>query len=346
MIKKPMQLLLQTSPFLRRGITTPRLMSEVVIATIPVIFAACWYFGISALLLIFASVAGAMLTEWFFAPRKSSTHPRNSLLDGSGLLTGILLGLTLPPGMAMWMAFLGGVVGISIGKLVMGGLGQNMFNPALVGRAFLQAAFPTAITTWNPPATSPGSLESFTAIRESNLAAPFMQSSTDAVTTASPLGLMKFEHEPTPWFDLFIGNTAGSLGETCAIVIIVMGVIMAIRRDFDWRIPVSILLAVAAFSAIPWFIKPELYPTPWAMVLSGGLLFGAVYMATDPVTSPVTPKGAWIFGASIGLLVVLIRLWGGLPEGVMYAILLMNAATPLIERIAQPRVFGRGRGEA
>ncbi|MBC8523480.1 RnfABCDGE type electron transport complex subunit D [PVC group bacterium] len=336
MIKKPMQLLLQTSPFLRRGITTPRLMSEVIIATIPVIFAACWYFGLSALLLIFAAVAGAMLTEWFFAEKGNRGK---SLFDGSGLLTGILLGLTLPPGMAMWMAFLGGVVGISLGKIVMGGLGQNMFNPALVGRAFLQAAFPTAITTWNPPRN----IETFTDILASNFAAPFMQSSADAVTTASPLGIMKFENEPTPWVDLFIGNTAGSLGETCAIVIIVMGLIMAIRRDFDWRIPVSILLAVAVFSAIPWFIKPELYPTPLAMLLSGGLLFGAVYMATDPVTSPVTPKGAWIFGASIGLLVVLIRFWGGLPEGVMYAILLMNAATPLIERIAQPRVFGRGR---
>ncbi|HJN72145.1 MAG TPA: RnfABCDGE type electron transport complex subunit D [Phycisphaerales bacterium] len=338
MIKKPFQLLLQTSPFLRRGISTPRLMGEVILATIPVIFAACWYFGWSALLLIFASVAGAMLAEWFFSEKGKQGK---SLFDGSGLLTGILLGLTLPPGMAMWMAFLGGVVGISLGKLVMGGLGQNMFNPALVGRAFLQAAFPTAITTWNPP--SSGGIEAFSAIRESNLAAPFMQSGADAVTTASPLGLMKFEQEPTPWMDLLIGNTAGSLGETCAVVIILMGIIMAFRRDFDWRIPVSILLAVAAFSAIPWLVKPSLYPTPWAMILSGGLLFGAVYMATDPVTSPVTPKGAWIFGASIGLLVVLIRLWGGLPEGVMYAILLMNAATPLIERIAQPRVFGRGR---
>jgi len=313
-------------------------MGEVILATIPVIFAACWYFGMSALLLIFASVSGAMLAEWFFSEKNVRGK---SLFDGSGLLTGILLGLTLPPGMPMWMGFLGGVMGIALGKLVMGGLGQNMFNPALVGRAFLQAAFPTAITTWNPPA--PGGIEAFATIRESNFAAPFMQSSADAVTTASPLGLMKFEQEPTSCFDLLIGNTAGSLGETCAIIIIIVGLIMALRRDFDWRVPVSIILATAVFSAIPWFFKPELYATPWAMVLSGGLLFGAVFMATDPVTSPVTPKGAWIFGGSIGILVVLIRLWGGLPEGVMYAILLMNAATPLIERISQPRVFGRGK---
>ncbi|MBC8523088.1 RnfABCDGE type electron transport complex subunit D [PVC group bacterium] len=335
MKRNPIQLLLQTSPFLRRGMSTPRLMTEVIIALIPVVITACWFFGIGALLIILAAVAGAVLTEWFFSPK-----PRGySLFDGSGILTGILLGLTLPPGIALWMAFVGGAVGIGLGKLVMGGLGQNMFNPALIGRAFLQAAFPTALTTWNPQ----GTITDFAAIRPSNLALPLMQSSADAVTTASPLGLMKFEQEPTPWFDLFIGNTAGSLGETCAIVIIICGIVMAYRRNFDWRIPASIIIAVLAFSAIPWLIKPELYPTPLAMVLSGGLLFGAVYMATDPVTSPVTPRGAWIFGASIGLLVVAIRLWGGLPEGVMYAILLMNAATPLIEKIAQPRVFGRGK---
>ena len=171
-----------------------------------------------------ASVSGAMLAEWFFSEKNVRGK---SLFDGSGLLTGILLGLTLPPGMPMWMGFLGGVMGIALGKLVMGGLGQNMFNPALVGRAFLQAAFPTAITTWNPPA--PGGIEAFATIRESNFAAPFMQSSADAVTTASPLGLMKFEQEPTSCFDLLIGNTAGSLGETCAIIIIIVGLIMALR---------------------------------------------------------------------------------------------------------------------
>jgi len=335
MKRNAIHLLLQTSPFLRRGISTPRLMSEVIIALIPVIIASCWFFGVGSLLIIGASVAGAVLSEWFF-----SSKPRGaSLFDGSGLLTGILLGLTLPSGIALWMAFVGGAIGICLGKLIMGGLGQNMFNPALVGRAFLQAAFPTALTTWNPQ----GSIADFASVRASNLALPMMQSSADAVTTASPLGLMKFEQQPTPWFDLLMGNTAGSLGETCALIIIICGIIMMLRRNFDWRIPTSILLAVALFSAIPWMIKPELYPTPLAMLLSGGLLFGAVYMATDPVTSPVTPRGTWIFGAGIGLLVVLIRLWGGLPEGVMYAILLMNAATPLIERIAQPTPFGRGK---
>ncbi|MHC5003807.1 MAG: RnfABCDGE type electron transport complex subunit D, partial [Planctomycetota bacterium] len=228
---------------------------------------------------------------------------------------------------------------IVLGKIVFGGLGQNLFNPALVGRAFLQAAFPTTITTWSAPG-GPGQI---LAGRAGNWAPPMLNAGVDAVSTATPLGLMKFEDQATPLGELLMGTTAGSLGETCAVVIIVCGVIMAIRRIFDWRVPVSILLTVAVLTGIIWLFDREGMPTPWFMLCSGSLLFGAVYMATDPVTSPVTPRGAWIFGFGVGALVVLIRIWGGLPEGVMYAILLMNAATPLIERVSQPRGFGRGR---
>jgi len=172
------------------------------------------------------------------------------------------------------------------------------------------------------------------------------EAAVDAVSTATPLAFIKFGGDAAPLQHLLLGNTAGSLGETCGLLIIICGFILAIRRTFDWRIPVSILLTVAVFSTIMWLINRE-YPSPQYMLLSGGLLFGAIYMATDPVTSPLAPRGAWVFGIGIGVLVVLIRLWGGLPEGVMYAILLMNAATPLIERITQPRAFGRTlRGEA
>ena len=157
---------------------------------------------------------------------------------------------------------------------------------------------------------------------------------------------MKFEGVFEPVQNLVLGNIAGSLGETCGLVILLCGAVMAFRRVFDWRIPVSILVTVALFSSIMWLIDGEKYPSPGFMVFSGGLLFGAVFMATDPVTSPLAPRGAWIFGFGVGVLVVLIRLWGGLPEGVMYAILLMNAATPLIDRISQPRAFGRGRAAA
>jgi electron transport complex protein RnfD len=333
------QLLLQAAPFLRRDLTTPRLMVEVMLGLMPVVFAAVYFFGLSAVCVLAAATAGCVVTELLLA----NTRPRGaSLADGSAILTGVILGLCLPPGIALWMAFVGGAIAIGLGKVVFGGLGQNLFNPALVGRAFLQAAFPTAITTWSEQ----GEITEFFAVRASNFAFPFMQSPpppVDAVTTATPLGLMKFEGVFEPVTNLLLGNTAGSLGETCGIVIILCGAILAFRRVFDWRIPVSILGSVALFSGIMWAIDSEAYPTPAFMLCSGGLLFGAVYMATDPVTSPLAPRGAWIFGIGVGVLVVLIRLWGGLPEGVMYAILLMNAATPLIDRISQPRAFGRGR---
>lgn len=333
------KLLLQSAPFLRRGLTTPRLMLEVTLALVPVVAASIYYFGLSAILVLAASTFGALLAEWCFTARELRAR---TLRDYSAALTGLLLGLTLPPGVAMWMALLGGFVAIGLGKAVFGGLGQNLFNPALVGRAFLQAAFPTAMTTWSAQTGPAG----FFQLRPGNLALPLMHGSVDAVTTATPLGMMKFEHLPTALAPLLSGNTAGSLGETCAALIIVCGVIMALRRLFDWRIPVAMVLAVALLDGVLWGLRPDSYPSPWFMVCSGGLLFGAVYMATDPVTSPVTPAGAWIFGCGAGTLVVLIRIWGGLPEGVMYAILLMNAATPLIERYTQPRAFGRRRAIA
>jgi len=331
------QLLVQAAPFLRRGITTRGLMFEVLVLGLgPLVLAATYYFGVGAILVLTAATAGAVLTEWTFG----SARPRGSSLpDGSAILTGVILGLCLPPGVTLWAAFLGGVVAIGLGKIVFGGLGQNLFNPALVGRAFLQAAFPVAITTWIEP-TAAGE---WLALPPGQLALPLMQGGVDAVSAATPLGLMKFEQVSTPLTSLALGGTAGSLGETCGLLIVVSGVFLAVRRVFDWRIPVAILTTVAALSAIIWAFDREGHPTPWFMLFSGGLLFGTVYMATDPVTSPITPRGAWIFGVGVGVLVVVIRMWGGLPEGVMYAILLMNAATPLIDRISQPRGFGRGR---
>ncbi len=323
----------QTSPFLAQGVTTPRLMGDVVWALVPVLLVAIYTFGLSALLVVAASTAGAMGTEWLFLkPERRGL----SLKDGSAAVTGIILGLTLPPGFPLWMAFLGGVVGMGLGKIVWGGLGHNLFNPALVGRAFLQAAFPTVITTWS----APGGLF---AVRAGNLALPFMHPAADAVTTATPLGLMKFQHQATALAGLVGGHIPGSLGETSAAVILLAGLWLVARRTFDWRIPASILLTVTVLSGVIYLLSPEKFPSPLFMLFSGGLLFGAVFMATDPVTSPVAPKGAWLFGLGIGVLVVLIRIWGGLPEGVMYAILLMNAVTPLIERATQPRAFGRGR---
>lgn len=307
-------------------------MWEVNYTLIPIILGAWYIFGFGALLVtIFASL-GSLVTEYIFAKEDKM----RSVRDGSALITGLLLGLCLPPGFPLWMAFLGGVVAIGMGKAIWGGLGQNVFNPALVGRAFLQAAFPTAITTWSIPA--PGHWFS---IRGTNLALPFFQgTSVDAVSAATPLSEMKFQQVFAPAGDLLMGTVAGSVGETSAILILLAGIYLLIRKIINWRVPVSILATVIVLTAIFWFIDPETYPTPQFMLFSGGLMLGTFYMATDLVSSPITPKGLWIYGIGIGLFVVLIRLFGGLPEGVMYAILLMNAATPLINRFTKIKPYG------
>ena len=335
MKSKDPDLLLFHAPLLRQGMTTPKAMRDVVFALLPATGASLWYFGIGAVLILGASIAGAVLAEWLFAPDDARG---DSLRDASGLLTGLLLGLTLPPGLPMWMAFLGGFVAISLGKVIWGGIGHNLFNPALLGRAFLLATFPIAMTTWVPAVGDGG----FLSVYSSNLALPFMQAGVDGVTAATPLGMLKFDQEVTPLANLVIGRTGGSIGETSGLLLMLGGVYLWLRRDLDWRIPVSILLTVVAYSAVLTFVDSARYPAPLFSVFSGGLLLGAIYMATDPVTSPLTPRGAWIFGIGVGVLVMLIRVFGGLPEGVMYAILLMNAATPLIDRYTQPRVFGRG----
>lgn len=326
------KLFLSTSPFLHDQDTTPWIMYQVVWALIPVIGAAYYFFGLSAILLCAVTVASCFLAEWIF----TATTPRyKAIKDGSALITGLLLALCLPPGFPLWMAFLGGFASIVIGKIIWGGLGQNVFNPALVGRAFLQAAFPTAITTWSSPDGN------FFAARGMNLSLPFLHGENiDAVTSATPLAAMKFQHEPTELIRLMIGNTGGSLGETSGLIILLAGIYLAYRKIFNWHIPVSVLAATALLSGVLYVVDPAIYPSPLQMVFSGGLLLGAVFMATDPVTSPFTIKGIWIFGAGIGFLVVLIRIFGGLPEGVMYAILLMNAVTPMINRVTRYRVYG------
>jgi Na+-translocating ferredoxin:NAD+ oxidoreductase subunit D len=318
---------LTAPPHLKAPDSTLRIMWTVVATLLPIVGAAVWFFGPSALLVIGAATAGAVGAERAFGRR-------GALADGSAAITGLLLGLTLPPGMPMWMAFLGGAFGIGFGKAIFGGLGQNVFNPALLGRAFLQAAFPAAITTW----PSPGG--SWWALRGDVLALPLMSPRPDVVTAATPLGRMKFEAEPTALWDLALGSTAGSLGETAGLLILAMGAVLAWKRYLEWRIPAAVLGTVALLAALLHAIDPARYASAPHMLLSGGLLLGAVYMATDMVTSPRTRAGAWVFGAGIGALVVLIRSWGGLPEGVMYAILLMNALVPAINRATRPRVFG------
>ena len=320
------RLLIAASPHIHARDSVATIMWNVVGSLVPLILAATWFFGVSALLVIAASIAGALLTERTFGTG-------GTLRDGSAVITGILLGLTLPAGLPMWMAFLGGAFAIGFGKLLFGGLGYNLFNPALLGRAFLQAAFPVALTTW--PAVG----GSWWTLRGDNFALPFLSAHTDAVTAATPLGLMKFEGKASETLALAIGNVGGSLGETSAILIVLCGAYLAVRGYLNWRIPVSIVLTAGTLAAAMHLANPR-YPTAAFMLLSGGLMLGAVFMATDMVTAPVTNLGRWIYGIGIGVTVVVIRLWGGLPEGMMYAILLMNAVVPFINRATQPRVFG------
>jgi Na+-translocating ferredoxin:NAD+ oxidoreductase subunit D len=323
----PPRFVVTASPHLKAPASTPVIMWTVVASMIPIVVVATYFFGISAPLVVAAALAGAVATEAAFGSAQR-------LRDGSCVITGILLGLTLPASLPLWMAFLGGSVGIALGKLIFGGLGSNIFNPALVGRAFLMAAFPVPMTTWPAPP------EHVWRLAGDNFALPLMRADPAAmVTAATPLGLAKFEHVHTAAMPLFVGSTSGSLGETSAIVILACGAYLAWRGFLNWRTPVSIFATVAVLSAAFHLIDAK-HPGPLFMLFSGGLVLGAVYMATDMVTSPTTNKGRWIFGAGIGLLVVVIRLWGGVPEAVMYAILLMNAAVPYINRVTQPRVFG------
>ncbi|MHB8837981.1 MAG: RnfABCDGE type electron transport complex subunit D [Gemmatimonadaceae bacterium] len=325
------RLLVSSSPHLRAADSMPRIMWTVVAGLVPVVGTAIWFFGPSAVLVIGASTIGALGIE--FAIGKPGAWR-----DGSAVITGVLLGLTLPASFPMWMAFVGAVFGVGVGKILFGGLGSNVFNPALFGRAFLQATFPGAITLWTAPGTA------WWQLKGDNFAIPFTTPNTvHVITAATPLGAMKFEHHVTPAWELMFGRASGSLGETAGLVILLAGLWLAWRRVLDWRVPVAILATTSVLAEVLHVVDPARYADALFHAFSGGLMLGAVFMATDPVTCPTPPLGRWIFGIGTGVLVIVIRVWGGLPEGVMYAVLLMNAATPALNHVTQPRVFGQRR---
>ncbi|MCP4046320.1 MAG: RnfABCDGE type electron transport complex subunit D [Gammaproteobacteria bacterium] len=339
---------LRTSPHVHDTQNVIDIMRNVVFALIPLILFMIWQFGLSTIALLASTVISCLLTERFFSWLKKQP---NTLGDWSAVITGILLALTLPPSMPMWMGAVGGFVSISLGKVIFGGLGFNIFNPALVGRAFVQAAFPVAITIW-PPAYFEGRFQSFI---PSTLTPPLLsppdiiewghEVAVDTYTGATPLALQKFEGEQVSTLDLFIGLKAGFSTGAPAALILLCGLYLAFRGMLDWRIPVSVLVSAALLSGIFFYINPVRYPDPLFVLFSGGLMLGAWFMATDMVGSPVTPLGVIIFGAMIGSITVIIRLFGGMAEGIMYAILLANAATPLIEYLTPPRSFGYKRKE-
>lgn len=309
--------IITASPHIRNGVDVGSMMRAVIYALIPVVAVSIYLFRIKAVILIAVCIVTALLTEVVF---QKIRHKKVTLSDGSALITGLLFALILPPGIPLGTAALGAVIAIALGKQIFGGLGYNIFNPALVGRAFLMASFPVLLTTWVKPF------------------------SLDAVTKATPLGLMKFQGAATPLLNLFLGQTAGSLGETSAVAILLGGAFLIWKGYIDWRIPAGYTFTVFLLGELIHLINPVKFPSPFFQVLAGGLLLGAFFMATDPVTTPITIKGRWIFGIGSGVLLIGIRIWGGLPEGVMYSILLMNMTVPLINRYTRPKPFGTRRG--
>jgi len=289
-------------------------MRDVIIALVPAIIASIYFFRARAVILFVVSIVSCVVFE---AACQALMKRRITVSDCSAIVTGILFAMNMPPSLPLWACVLGCFVAIGLAKQLFGGLGNNIFNPVFLGRAFLAAAFPTFMTTWNNPVTM------------------------DAVTGATPLGMVKFSHNlSVNYGDLFIGNVSGSVGETSALALIIGGIYLLIRKAIDWRIPLSYIGTVYIIGAIAGTVAPEAYAGGLFYTLAGGLLIGAIFMATDPVTSPVTKKGRWIFGAGCGVITMVIRLWGGLPEGVMYAVLLMNAVTPLLNRLTRPRMYG------
>lgn len=322
-----MKPIISLSPHVHGGDSVSKNMYGVCIALVPALLASLWFFGLGAAIVLATSVLSCVFFEWAIT-KFLLKRPGCSICDGSAILTGLLLGFNLPSNLPIWLIIVGALVAIGIGKMTFGGLGQNPFNPALVGRVFLLISFPVQMTSWP--------------VVGQHLAY------TDAETAATPLFIMQkaisdgnasvLSQLPDAK-EMLIGQTGGSLGEVSALLLLLGCAFMLWRKIITWHIPVSILGTVAIFSGIMHVVNP-IYAMPHVVLMSGGLILGACFMATDYVTSPMTGKGQLIYGVCIGLLTVIIRNWGAYPEGMSFAILIMNAFTPLINTYCNPERFG------
>ena len=318
------KLLVSPSPHLHTKTSTKSLMRDVVIAMMPAVIVSVLFYGWSELLVLGVSVASCVLLEYLitkFLLKKPCT-----VCDMSAVVTGVLLALNLPATTPWWVVFIGAVVAIGVAKMTFGGLGQNLFNPAIVGRVFLLISFPTYMTDWTRPQG-------------------FIGGGVDALSGATPLGLVKeggmAAIDSLDYMDMLFLNIGGSAGEISAIAILVGFVYLLARRVIKPYITLSILATVAAFSAVFWAINPAEYTDPAFNLLTGGVLLGAVFMATDYVTSPMSNVGGIIFGVGIGLITMLIRYFGAYPEGMSFAILIMNSVVPLINKVCHTKKYGR-----
>ncbi|MBR3514205.1 MAG: RnfABCDGE type electron transport complex subunit D [Bacteroidaceae bacterium] len=320
------KLTISLSPHVHSGDSVQKNMYGVIVALVPALLASLWFFGLGSAIVLATSVVSCVFFEW--AITKFILH-RDALTitDGSAILTGLLLGFNLPSNLPLWIIIIGALVAIGIGKMTFGGLGQNPFNPALAGRIFLLISFPVQMTTW-PVSGQLGYV--------------------DVETAATPLALMKQAiksgdasvlNELPSSIDMLIGQTGGCLGEVSALALLIGGCYLLWKKIITWHIPVSIILTVFVLSGIFYLCDPA-YANPCQVVLSGGLMLGAIFMATDYVTSPMTAKGQLIYGVAIGVITVLIRDFGAYPEGMSFAIFIMNGFTPIINNYVKPKRFG------
>jgi RnfABCDGE-type electron transport complex D subunit len=342
------------APHAHAPVSVGKVMATVMLCLLPATLYGFWLYGWPALFLWLVAVVSALLSEALVL--KLQRFPvKAAMLDGSALLTAWLLAVSLPPFAPWWIAAVGSVFAVLVVKQVFGGLGQNVFNPAMAARVMLLISFPVEMTLWTAPTPiltglAPGFRD--------GLAITFGGAGWDAITSASVLGHVKTEfsrgvdlfHSLPGIFstaDAAWGHRAGSLGESAALLLLLGGIVMIARRVITWHIPAAMLLGVALPALIAHAVNPARYLDVLPHLLSGGIMLGAFFIATDPVTSPNTARGQFIFGLGCGLLTWVIRTWGGYPEGVAFAVLLMNAATPVIDRYVKPRIYGRDqRGRA
>ncbi|HKK61443.1 MAG TPA: RnfABCDGE type electron transport complex subunit D [Bacteroidales bacterium] len=323
------KLIVSPSPHVHTTERVPKLMYGVILSMLPAFAVSVYFFGIGMIIITAVSILSCIGFEYLiqkYILKETPTH-----LDGSAFLTGLLLAFCLPANLPFWMVIIGAAVAIGIGKMTFGGLGNNIFNPALVGRVFLFISFPVQMTSY----PEPGQWLKY----------------ADATTGATPLGVLKeglgeqtagtLVEQGPDYMNLLLGNMMGSAGEVAALALLLGFAYMLYKKIITWHIPVSILGTVAVFNGLMWLINPDQYADPLFHLLTGGLMLGAIYMATDYVTSPMSRKGMVIYGVLIGLLTVIIRLFGAYPEGVQFAILIMNAFVPLLNKYIRPRRFGK-----